>query len=48
MLTIFKEHYQEMLEEHASPQQVCSKSKRLKQKQQQEMPKINLKDPIKI
>ena len=48
MLTIFRSHYKEVIEEHASPTQVCTKSKRLKQKQLQEMPKINLKDPIKV
>ena len=32
LLKIFKQHYHEVLDDHSSPQQVCNKSKRLKQK----------------
>jgi|JI6StandDraft_1071083.scaffolds.fasta_scaffold560209_2 hypothetical protein len=46
LLDIFKEHYDEILEEHPTPAQVCSKSKKIKYRQ--DPPKINHREPIKI
>lgn len=46
LLKIFDQHYKEAMYDNNSPVQVYNKSKRLKK--QNEAPKINLNEPIKI